>query len=212
MSTRCGITPLPLDSGTATSCTRRWARRLATGYCEIWFDGVKQTLTNGKDRIPCAMSRPGAGSHWKWGVYRSGAGGPIGQSVHYLQHPMLGTTYEDVAGDGRRRAVRRRRRTLADASAPATNPADAALEIDPAVVAPDAAAPGKDSGSASGGRGGTVTPPPDDDAGPSHPPAKSSGCAVARSHTGGGLGALLLAGAALLSWRRRGSASRGRPA
>src|SRR5205814_7275800 len=58
-----------------------------------------QTLTNGKDQIGCAMSRPNAGSHWKWGVYRSGAGGPIGQSVHYLQHPMMGTTLEDVAND-----------------------------------------------------------------------------------------------------------------
>src|SRR5437868_4121169 len=91
---------LPLDSWHRYVMHTKMGETLDTGYCEIWFDGVKQTLTNGQEKIPCAMSRPNAGSHWKWGVYRSGAGGPIGQSVHYLQHPMMGTSYEHVADDG----------------------------------------------------------------------------------------------------------------
>jgi polysaccharide lyase-like protein len=94
---------LPLDSWHKYVMHTRMGEDLATGFCEIWFDGVKQTLTNGKDSIPCAMAHPNSGSYWKWGVYRSGAGGDIGQSVHYLHHPMMGTTYEDVsdgAGSG----------------------------------------------------------------------------------------------------------------
>jgi hypothetical protein len=91
--------PLPLDSWHRYILYTKMGETLDTGYCEIWFDGVKQTLTNGQQRIGCAMSRPNAGSHWKWGVYRSGAGGAIGQSVHYLQHPVMGTTLEDVIED-----------------------------------------------------------------------------------------------------------------
>src|SRR3954468_16027243 len=90
---------LPLDSWHRYVVHTKMGETLDTGFCEIWFDGVKQTLANGQQRIGCAMSRPNAGSQWKWGVYRSGAGGPIGQSVHYLQHPILGTSYEDVAED-----------------------------------------------------------------------------------------------------------------
>jgi Polysaccharide lyase len=89
---------LPLDSWHKYVVHTKMGETLETGFCEIWFDGVKQTLTNGKQSIPCAMAHASSGSYWKWGIYRSGSGGPIGQSVHYLQRPMMGTTYEDVAG------------------------------------------------------------------------------------------------------------------
>src|SRR5687768_9067649 len=55
-----------------------------------------QTLTNGSTRIPCAMDHDDAGYYWKWGVYRSGSGGPIGQSVHYLARVRLATTLADA--------------------------------------------------------------------------------------------------------------------
>jgi hypothetical protein len=90
---------LPLDSWHRYIVHTKMAEDL-TGACEIWFDGVKQTLTNGKQTIPCAMAHPNSGSYWKWGVYRSGSGGPIGESVHYLAHPMMGTTLDDVMSDG----------------------------------------------------------------------------------------------------------------
>jgi polysaccharide lyase-like protein len=90
---------LPIDSWHRYIVHTKMGETLDTGYCEIWFDGVKQTLTNGQQKIPCAMAHANSGSYWKWGVYRSGSGGPIGTSVHYLQRPMMGTTYEDVAED-----------------------------------------------------------------------------------------------------------------
>jgi MYXO-CTERM domain-containing protein len=92
--------PLPLNTWHKYVMHIKMSEQVSTGSCEIWYDGVKQTLTNGQQTIPCAMAHANATSYWKWGVYRSGAGGPIGQSVHYLQHPMMGTTYEDVANDG----------------------------------------------------------------------------------------------------------------
>jgi hypothetical protein len=92
--------PLPLNEWHHYIVHTKMGYTLTTGYCEIWYDGVKQKLTNGMDRIGCQMSRPGAGSHWKWGVYRSGAGGAIGQSVHYLARPKMGTTLEDVLEGG----------------------------------------------------------------------------------------------------------------
>jgi hypothetical protein len=91
---------LPIDSWHRYVVHTKMGETLDTGFCEIWFDGVKQTLTNGKQSIPCAMAHANSGSYWKWGVYRSGSGGPIGQSVHYLQRPMMGTTYADVAEGG----------------------------------------------------------------------------------------------------------------
>jgi hypothetical protein len=90
---------LPLNSWHHYVVHTKMGETPATGYCEIWFDGVKQTLTNGQQRIPCAMAHAQSTSYWKWGVYRSGVGGSIGQSVHYLARPMLGTSYADVAND-----------------------------------------------------------------------------------------------------------------
>ena len=204
--------PLPLNEWHRYIVHTKMGYTLTTGYCEIWYDGVKQKLTNGMDRIGCTMSRPNAGSHWKWGIYRSGAGGPIGQSVHYLQHPILGTTLEDVmekdgaggAGGGAGGAGG----DPVDAAAPVV--ADAAAEPD-AAASPDSAAPArKDAGSDAGGAnpgGSTGTPPPDEEPRPA-PAGKSGGCAVASSPSGLFALAWLLA-AAWLSWRRRGSGSRG---
>jgi MYXO-CTERM domain-containing protein len=198
--------PLPLDEWHRYIVHTKMGETLATGYCEIWFDGVKQKLTNGMDRIPCAMSRPNAGSHWKWGVYRSGAGGPIGQSVHYLQHPVLGTTLEDVleempvggrdAGPG-----------ASDAgAAPAPTPADAAPAVDAAATGGNsgaAGAGGQPAGSGGmGGRPGTggSLPAPEDEPTGGKPAAKASGgCAVGGASPSP---LLLLVGLALLRRRR----------
>jgi hypothetical protein len=180
--------PLPLDEWHRYIVHTKMGETLDTGFCEIWYDGSKQKLTNGMDRIGCAMSRPSAGSHWKWGVYRSGAGGPIGQSVHYLQHPIMGSTLEDVMEkDG--------------ASGPA---------IDAGV---DAAAPVVEDATVAEDTGGTTTagtidtggsPPPHGEPAATRPAAKRGGCAVAAPS--GPPGALFLVPGALLAiWRRRRS-------
>jgi len=88
---------LPIGSWHSYVMRIQMGESLSSGSCEIWYDGVQQTLANGQKRIPCAMAHANATSYFKWGVYRSGRGGPIGQSVHHLWRPRLGTTYADVA-------------------------------------------------------------------------------------------------------------------
>jgi hypothetical protein len=185
---------LPLDSWHRYIVHTKMGETLDTGYCEIWFDGVKQTLTNGQEKIGCAMSRPNAGSHWKWGVYRSGAGGPIGQSVHYLAHPMMGTTYEDVADDsggGTPPAADAGAETPGTGGAPAV---DAAVDVSAgsggASGTGGVAGKGGSGGSAGeGGHAGTGGAPA---TGGSPPPAKSSGGCSVTPRNSGFSGALLL--------------------
>jgi MYXO-CTERM domain-containing protein len=186
---------LPIDSWHRYVMHTKMGETLATGFCEIWFDGVKQTLTNGKDSIPCAMARPNAGSHWKWGVYRSGAGGAIGQSVHYLQHPIMGTTYEDVAEGGP---------SAADAGAPpATGGVDAADDAGGGGGGGSGGAGGGGSGggaggNAAGGSGGGEPPIPGGATPSPSPAAKGGGgCAVAGAGSPWPLLPLLFALAAL---------------
>jgi hypothetical protein len=195
--------PLPLDSWHRYIVHTKMGETLATGYCEIWFDGVKQKLTNGMDRIGCAMSRPNAGSHWKWGVYRSGAGGPIGQSVHYLQRPMMGTTLEDVLDDGGGASP------AADAGTDTGGAAvaDAATEVDAASTGGSSGAGGQGSGgtggAGTGGRAGTGGSPAPVDEPPASHPAKPGGCSVGGSSLAGPLLALLVTGSLLLRRRTR---------
>jgi hypothetical protein len=90
---------LPLNSWHRYVMHTKVSTSLSDGYCELWYDGVKQTLTNGQQRIPCAMDHADAGYYWKWGVYRSGSGGPIGQSVAYLARVRLATTLAEALPD-----------------------------------------------------------------------------------------------------------------
>jgi hypothetical protein len=87
---------LPLNSWHRYVMHTKVSTSLSSGYCELWYDGVMQALTNGQTRIPCAMDHADAGYYWKWGVYRSGSGGPIGQSVHYLARVRLASTLADA--------------------------------------------------------------------------------------------------------------------
>jgi hypothetical protein len=87
---------LPLGSWHSFVYLIKFSETVSGGYLEFWYDGSHQTLTNGKTRISCAMAHKNATSYWKWGVYRSGIGGDIGDSVAYLAHPRAGTTYNDV--------------------------------------------------------------------------------------------------------------------
>jgi hypothetical protein len=199
---------LPIDSWHRYIVHTKMGETLATGYCEIWFDGVKQTLTNGQEKIPCAMSRPNAGSHWKWGVYRSGAGGPIGQSVHYLQRPMMGTTLEDVLDDrGGPGAVTGGSDGGVDASGEGgAAGADAATEEGGAVIdgagQPDGAGKGASAGTGGGGQsgGGGIggASGSGNETGGSKAPARASGCSVAPAARSSRFAWPLLFGVALL--------------
>jgi hypothetical protein len=87
---------LPLYSWHSFVYHIQYSETVANGWLELWYDGVQQTFKNGQTRVSCAMARAGNTSYWKWGVYRSGAGGPIGDSYAYLWHPKAATTYAEV--------------------------------------------------------------------------------------------------------------------
>jgi hypothetical protein len=92
--------PLPIGSWHSFVYHMKYAETMAAGWVELWYDGEPQTFVNGQKRINCAMAHANATSYWKWGVYRSGSGGPIGDSYAYLWRPRAGTSYEDVAPEG----------------------------------------------------------------------------------------------------------------
>ena len=68
----------------------------ASGYLEVWLDGVRQTMVNGATRINLPTMCP-ADTHVfpKLGVYgmdHGTGGGP----VHWIESPRIGTSYAAV--------------------------------------------------------------------------------------------------------------------
>jgi hypothetical protein len=100
------VQPFPLNSWHSFVYHEKWSESETDGYVEVWYDGNMKTLTNGSTRYPAAWCFPGELSYWKWGVYRSGSGGPIGTSYAYLWRARAART-DDVL---RSRSARRRRR------------------------------------------------------------------------------------------------------
>lgn len=64
-----------------------------TGYLELWYNGVQQTMVNGSTRYTGPIFK-GTHVNPKWGVYRSGAN--KGRAVQYVNSPKLGLTYDAV--------------------------------------------------------------------------------------------------------------------
>jgi hypothetical protein len=62
------------------------------GYIEFWFNGVKQTFSNGSQRYACRLFD---GGHVcpKWGIY----GGSGTAMTNFVDALRVGTTYADVA-------------------------------------------------------------------------------------------------------------------
>ena len=70
----------------------------STGYCEIWYNGVQQTLAGGVKRLLCQTLDPTSGSYdaLKWGVYRSGAMDGKGPATAYMSGGKVATTLTDA--------------------------------------------------------------------------------------------------------------------
>ncbi|ANH79992.1 hypothetical protein A8C56_02480 [Niabella ginsenosidivorans] len=64
----------------------------ATGYIELWYNGVKQTFSNGSQRYYC-RTMDADYCDPKWGVY----GGDDAQATHIVKGIRIGTSYADVA-------------------------------------------------------------------------------------------------------------------
>jgi hypothetical protein len=67
------------------------------GWVELWHNGVRQTLSNGKQRFYTALldADPSSYDLLKWGLYRTGAA--TGNWNAYMSDAKLGTTYASVS-------------------------------------------------------------------------------------------------------------------
>ncbi|GAB3907487.1 heparin lyase I family protein [Mucilaginibacter boryungensis] len=63
-----------------------------TGYIELWYNGTKQTFTNGSQRYYC-RTFDSLSCDPKWGVY----GGDASQVTNIVKKIRIGTSYADVA-------------------------------------------------------------------------------------------------------------------
>ena len=70
----------------------------ATGWVELWYNGVPQTFINGKTRYNAATWDAKAGSYnlFKWGVYRSGTLNGKGPASAFMSGAKIGLTFADV--------------------------------------------------------------------------------------------------------------------
>lgn len=69
-----------------------------TGWVELWYNGVRQTFINGKQRFNCPTWDAKAGSFvmFKWGVYRSGTLNGKGPASTFMSGAKIGVTFNDV--------------------------------------------------------------------------------------------------------------------
>jgi len=69
-----------------------------TGYCEVWYNGAQQKLSNGSTRLYCQTIDPTSGSYdaMKWGCYRSGAMDGKGAATAYMSGGTIATTLAEA--------------------------------------------------------------------------------------------------------------------
>ena len=91
------VATVPWSTALSTSAWLKFVIRMkvsrnpAVGYIEFWYNGVKQTFTNGSQRLYC-RTLDVADCDPKWGVY----GGDASQATHFVKKIRIGTTYADA--------------------------------------------------------------------------------------------------------------------
>ncbi|WP_236652695.1 heparin lyase I family protein [Chitinophaga vietnamensis] len=85
---------IPLSSGTWQQFVLRMklSYDATVGYIELWYNGVKQTLSNGSQRYYC-RTMDADFCDPKWGVY----GGDTASITNIVKGIRIGATYADVA-------------------------------------------------------------------------------------------------------------------
>jgi hypothetical protein len=74
----------------------RFSKDASEGFLEVWLDGVRQTMSNGKDRIHFPTMCPNDTFVYpKLGVYGMDVGIGAGPS-HWFESPRIGATFESV--------------------------------------------------------------------------------------------------------------------
>jgi polysaccharide lyase-like protein/Big-like domain-containing protein len=74
---------------------KRWSSK-SDGFIEIWYDDVKQTLTDGTTKMNMRTLTPGYSARMQHGIYRGNAIG--GNAVLYSDGFRIGTSREAVGG------------------------------------------------------------------------------------------------------------------
>lgn len=101
--------PTPVDKGTAWDdivVHVKFSDDPSVGFVELWYNGVRQTFTDGSTRLYYATLVPG--ETWQQGTpnalymnqYR--AAKPMGTVTIYHDQALVGTTYDSVAPTGSR--------------------------------------------------------------------------------------------------------------
>lgn len=93
------VATVPWSTTLSTSAWLKFVIRMkvsrdkTVGFIEFWYNGVKQTLSNGSDRLYCRTLDAVPECDPKWGVY----GGDSSQVTHFVKKIRIGTTYADAA-------------------------------------------------------------------------------------------------------------------
>lgn len=85
-------TPLSVNTWLKFVIRMKVSRDPAIGYIEFWYNGVKQTLSNGSQRLYCRTLDVDYCDP-KWGVY----GGDASQATHFVKKIRIANTYADAA-------------------------------------------------------------------------------------------------------------------
>jgi hypothetical protein len=85
-------TPLAVNTWLKFVIRMKVSRDPAVGYIEFWYNGVKQTLSNGTQRM-YGRTLDVQNCDPKWGIY----GGDEAQATHFVKKIRIGTSYADVA-------------------------------------------------------------------------------------------------------------------
>ncbi|MCX2450292.1 heparin lyase I family protein [Pedobacter sp. PLR] len=83
---------LPVNTWMSFVIRMKVSRNPAIGFIEFWYNGVKQTLANGTQRLTC-RTLDVKDCDPKWGVY----GGDEAAVTHYVKKIRIATTYADAA-------------------------------------------------------------------------------------------------------------------
>lgn len=83
---------LPVNTWIKFVIRMKVSRNPAAGYIEFWYNGQKQTLSNGSQRLYC-RTLDVDNCDPKWGVY----GGDSAQVTHFVKGIRIATSYTDAA-------------------------------------------------------------------------------------------------------------------
>jgi len=71
----------------------RYSESRTTGYVQLWYNGVLQTLLNGQT-IHYGQTWDGSENNMHWGIYRRSS--IDGTEIHYVYKPRIATTFAEV--------------------------------------------------------------------------------------------------------------------